>query len=155
MWRRENNGAEEIEEERAVRGEIIAREMKSGWMRKDEEKYCGDDWTESAKENWEVEEKVASGIRHGSISEIYGEKEEERGRKTIQSDGGSAINLGVFYEWAKTSYREKAITHTHPEIPYVRISTAKLFLGIFATVHRTMMEIDRRTLGAYPNHFKD
>lgn len=88
-----------------------------------------------------------------SISEIYGEKEQERGRKMIQSDGGRAINPGVFYEWAKTNYREKAITYT--EIPSVRISTAKLFLGVFVTVHGMMIEIYRRTLQAYPNHIKD
>lgn len=56
-------------------------------MRKDEEKYCEGYWTESTKENWEEEEKVAGGIRHDTISGIYGEKEQERGRKMIQSDG--------------------------------------------------------------------
>lgn len=51
--------------------------------------------------------------------------------------------------------RERAIIHT--DIQSVRISTAKLFLGVlvFATVHRMMLEIDRRTPEAYSNHFKD
>lgn len=130
-------------------------------MREDEERYC---WRRSnGIGERELREggggRKSSDIRHGSVEyqEIYGEH--ERGHKMIQSNAGRGggrkdINPGVFYEWAKTGYREKAITHV--DIQSVRISMARLFLGVFARSTRdVMLEIDRRTSETYRDRFKD
>ena len=51
--------------------------MKSGWMQKDEEKYCGGDRIEPAEENWEEERKSSERRSASSISEIYGKGKKE------------------------------------------------------------------------------